>query len=206
MTKPDSTRPHVDKVCVYCASSTPLNAAMVDAAERLGRLLAERGAGLVYGGGAVGLMGTVADAVLGAGGHVTGIIPTNLFPVEVAHRGLDRLVEVGSMHERKAEMMACSDAFIALPGGFGTLEEFAEVLTWAQLGIHTKPMGLLNTDGFFDLLIEFFDRAVDDGILKTKNRELFAVADEPAELLDELERRAAQPTPHEPKWRDLDLN
>ncbi len=160
----------------------------------------ERDIGLVYGGGSVGLMGLIADTVMAAGGRVTGIIPTTLFPIEVAHRGLTELIEVGSMHERKAEMIRRSDGFVALPGGFGTLEELAEVLTWAQIGLHDKPVGLLNTDGFFDMLLGFLDRCVDDQLLKPSNREMLLTGAEPTELLDRMaQRRPAG----EPKWFDL---
>lgn len=188
-------------VCVYCASSSPENSAVVDAACELGGLLAERGLELVYGGGSVGLMGMVADTVLAGGGRATGVIPTALFPVEVAHDGLTELVEVGSMHERKAEMIRRSDAFIALPGGFGTLEEIAEVLTWAQIGLHAKPAGFLNVDGFYDSLLAFFDRCVSDKVLKYRNRRLVLEAPTPAGLLAAL--TAYEPA-YEPKWFDLD--
>ena len=188
-------------VCVYCASSTGTDPALAESAVALGRLLAERGLELVYGGGSVGLMGLIADTVMTNGGTVTGIIPTSLMPREVAHQGLTRLIDVDSMHTRKAEMMERADGFIALPGGFGTLEELAEVLTWAQLGIHAKPIGLLNIGGFYDGLLTFFDRAIADGVLKPKNRELLLDRTEPAELLEAL---AAHRPSHEPKWVDLD--
>lgn len=195
--------PALRAVCVYCASSTGNDPALADTATALGRLLAERGTELVFGGGAVGLMGRIADTVLEAGGTVTGIIPTTLMPREVAHRGLTRLIEVDSMHARKARMIELSDGFIALPGGFGTLEELAEVLTWAQLGLHTKPIGLVNTGGFYDGLLRFFDRAVADGVLKPSNRTLLLTNDDPAALLASMESHHPD---REPKWADLDLD
>jgi uncharacterized protein (TIGR00730 family) len=188
-------------ICVYCASSTGTNPLLAETATELGRLLATKGVDVVYGGGAVGLMGTVADAAMAEGGRVVGIIPSALMPAEVAHRGITELVEVASMHERKAAMIARSDGFIALPGGFGTLEEVAEVLTWAQLGLHDKPIGLLNVDGFYDNLLAFFDRCIGDGVLKQKNRDLLVVETTPAALVSTMEQH--QPT-HEPKWSDLE--
>lgn len=188
-------------VCVYCASSIPENPALVAATRQLGSEIAARELELVYGGGSVGLMGLVADTVLASGGRVTGVIPTSLFPVEVGHGELTELVEVASMHERKAEMIRRSDAFVALPGGFGTLEEIAEVLTWAQIGLHAKPAGFLNVDGFFDSLLAFFDRCVTDGVLKEKNRRLVIAETNPELMLDALENYRAE---YEPKWFDLD--
>ena len=189
------------RICVYCASSTGTNEHVVAATEALGRQLVDRDLELVYGGGAVGLMGLIADTVMAGGGAVTGVIPTGLFPIEVAHTGLTRLVEVGSMHERKAEMIRLADGFIALPGGFGTLEEVAEVLTWAQLGMHGKPVGFLNVDGFYDQLLGFFDRCVSDQVLKPKNRELVLCEDDPGKLLDAF--ATYQPV-FDGKWIDLD--
>ncbi len=174
---------------------------LAETAVALGHLLADQGLELVYGGGSVGLMGLVADAVLERGGEVTGIIPLVLMPTEVAHRGVTRLLDVDSMHSRKAKMIELSDAFIALPGGFGTLEELAEVLTWAQLGIHAKPIGLLNVGGFYDGLLAFFDRAIADGVLKPTNRELLLDRSDPLDLLDALRRYHPS---YEPKWVDLD--
>ncbi|MGH1505953.1 MAG: TIGR00730 family Rossman fold protein [Acidimicrobiales bacterium] len=193
--------PTIDRLCVYCASSPGSNPAVTAATEALGQLLAERDIELVYGGGAVGLMGLVADTVLAGGGRVTGIIPTGLFSREVAHRGVTELIEVDSMHERKMAMFERSDAFMALPGGFGTLEEVAEVTTWSQIGIHTKPIGLLNVDGFWDGLITWLDRAVDDRVLREENRGLLVVGDDPADLLATLE---ATEVTHTEKWLDLD--
>lgn len=188
-------------ICVYCASSTGTNPALAEATVDLGRALAAAGIELVYGGGSVGLMGLLADTVLGHGGEVTGIIPMPLMPEAVAHRGVTRLIEVDSMHTRKARMIERSDGFIALPGGFGTLEEVAEVLTWAQLGIHGKPVGLLNVDGFHDGLLAFLDRSVADGVLKANNRSLLIDRSDPAELLAAMQ--AYRPS-YEPKWVDLD--
>jgi len=153
----------------------------------MGRVLAERGLGLVYGGGSVGLMGAVADAALAAGGEVTGVIPQVLQTRELAHRSLSTLHVVGSMHERKALMADLSDGFVALPGGMGTLEELSEVLTWAQLGLHARPVGLLDVAGYYQPLIEFFDRAVGAGFLRPAHRQLLLVADQPKTLLDRIE-------------------
>jgi uncharacterized protein (TIGR00730 family) len=189
------------RLCVFCGSSTGTNETIVDTTVDLGRLLVEQGIDLVYGGGAVGLMGLVADTVLAAGGRVTGVIPKGLFAREVGHTGLTELIEVASMHERKALMYELSDGFCALPGGLGTLEELAEITTWGQLGLHTKPIGLLNVDGFYDPLLAFLDRAVGDGLLKPRNRELVVDAPTPEGLLAALRRyRVAA----EPKWIGLD--
>ena len=161
-----------------------------------------RGIDLVYGGGRVGLMGILADAVLKGGGHVIGVIPDTLVAREVAHLGLPDLRVVGSMHERKAEMASLADAFIAMPGGFGTFEELFEALTWTQLGLHAKRCGLLNVEGFYDPLLALLDRSVADGFLKTTNRQLLADATEPEALLDAL----AAPLPtSDGKWiRSID--
>lgn len=152
----------------------------------MGEALALRGISLVYGGGNVGLMGIVADAALAAGGEVIGVIPKALVDKEIAHRGLTDLRVVGSMHERKALMAELSDAFVALPGGYGTFEEFCEVLTWAQLGIHQKPCGLLNIEGYYDRLIAFFDHAVGEAFLRPQHRSLVLKEQEPMLLLDIL--------------------
>ena len=160
----------------------------MEAAQQIGRELVERGYGLVYGGGNVGLMTIVADTVLELHGHVTGVIPDILVGKEVAHRGLSDLRVVGSMHERKAVMAELSDGFIALPGGIGTLEEFFEVLSWAQLGIHNKPCGLLNVSGYFQHLIRFLDYAVNQDFLKPKHRSLLIVEENAPALLDRFEQ------------------
>lgn len=174
-------------VCVYCGSSLGRDPHHQRTAAAVGRHLAERGATVVYGGGAVGLMGLMADAALAAGGRVVGVIPRGLFSREVAHTGVTELVEVGSMHERKARMAELADAFVALPGGLGTLEELAEITTWAQLGIHDKPVAVLDTDGFWAPLLGFLDGAVDAGFLKPRNRELVCRITEVERLLDDLE-------------------
>ena len=170
-------------VCVFCGSSPGRDPIHAEAARALGRALAARGLTLVYGGGATGLMGIVADAALGAGGQVTGIIPRGLERRELAHRGLTRLEVVGSMHERKARMAALAEGFVALPGGMGTLEELAEILTWAQLGLHARPVGLLDVGGYYQPLVAFFDRAVTAGFLRPEHRALLAVERDPAALL-----------------------
>ena len=153
----------------------------------MARELVARNYGLVYGGGNVGLMKVIADTVLELGGHVTGVIPDSLVTKEVAHRGLSDLRIVHSMHDRKALMAELSDGFIAMPGGIGTMEEFFEVLSWAQLGIHRKPCGLLNTAGYYDRLIDFLDHAVDHDFLKPKHRSLLILANEPLEILRRIE-------------------
>lgn len=185
------------RVCVFCASSPGSDPAITDATIALGRLLAERDIELVYGGGAVGLMGLVADTVMEAGGRVIGVIPSGLFGSEVGHQGLTSLEEVDTMHTRKARMYELSDAFIALPGGFGTLEELAETLTWNQIGILSKPVGVLDIGGFWQPLLALFDSMVDKTILKDKNRALLLDDPDPASLLDRL---AAQELTYEPKW------
>ena len=187
------------RVCVFTGSSSGARAEYRAAAGELGRLLAERGIGVVYGGARVGLMGVVADAALAAGGEVVGVIPEALVAKEVAHTGLSDLRVVGSMHERKALMSDLSDAFVALPGGWGTLEEFFEVLTWAQLGLHRKPCGLLNTLGYFDGLLAFLSHTIDEGFVRSQNAALIAVAPTPGELLERL--RSPPPPPVE-KWLD----
>jgi uncharacterized protein (TIGR00730 family) len=152
----------------------------------MGRTLAGRGLELVYGGGSVGLMGRLADAALAAGGRVVGVIPGVLRDRELAHRGLTELLVVGSMHQRKARMAELSDAFVALPGGMGTLEELAEILTWAQLGLHQRPVGLLDVAGYYGPLIAFFDQARDAGFLRPEHRDLLTVGGDPGALLDRL--------------------
>ena len=158
------------RVCVYCASSPGTNPAITAATRALGERLVAEDIELVYGGGSVGLMGLVADTVMQGGGRVWGVIPSRLFPREIAHPGLTELIEVESMHERKTRMFELADAFIALPGGFGTLEEVAEVTTWAQLGIHDKPIGLLDVDGYYGALLAWLDRAVRGGRTRPHRR------------------------------------
>jgi len=185
------------RVCVFCGSSLGRDPSYRRAAEGLGRLLAESGVGLVFGGGSVGLMGALADATLAAGGTAIGVIPRGLAAREIAHRGLTELWVVSSMHERKAQMARLADAFIALPGGFGTLEELLEIVTWAQLGIHRKPIGLLNVAGYYDALVALVDRAAVDGFIPTENRALVVVEGEPRAL---LERLAAYERPPSREW------
>ncbi len=170
-------------ICVFCGSRTGKKPAYTEAAKALGKALAERGLGLVFGGGHVGLMGVVADAVLDHGGAVTGVIPDFLVARELAHPRLSELIVVNSMHERKAIMAERSDGFIAMPGGFGTFEEFCEVLTWGQLSLHAKPMGLLNVNGYYDPLLSLFDQALTQDFLSAKNRALVLEAPQPEQLL-----------------------
>ncbi len=169
------------------------------AARETGRLLAERGVTLVYGGGRIGLMGILADAALARGGDVVGVIPEHLVRKEVAHNGLADLRTVSSMHERKALMADLSDAFIALPGGYGTLDEFCEILSWSQLGLHQKPCGILNVDGYYDGLLGLFDHAVREGFLQAEHRALVVVDEHPGRLLQRLEEA---PLPAVEKWID----
>jgi uncharacterized protein (TIGR00730 family) len=174
------------RLCVFCGSNSGTNSVYRDAAVAMGRLLAERGIELVYGGGNVGLMGVLADSVLEANGRVIGVIPKSLMAKEVGHQGLTELRIVKSMHERKALMADLSDGFIAMPGGFGTFEEFCEVVTWSQLGIHAKPCGLLNVDGYYDPLLALFDRAVREGFLREENRHLVLEDRDSARLLEKM--------------------
>jgi len=187
------------RLCVFCGSSPGARAEYRAAAEAMGVALARRGIGLVTGGGRVGLMGVVADAALAAGGAVIGVIPEALVAWEVAHAGLTELRVVGSMHERKALMADLSDAFAALPGGFGTLEEYCEVLTWSQLGLHAKACGLVNVAGYFDPLLAMFDRAVAERFLRPEHRALVLAAPDPERLIDQL---AAYRPPALEKWID----
>lgn len=176
----------IRSICVFCGSRHGSNPAYAEMARELGRLMAERGIRLVYGGGRVGLMGEVADAVLAGGGQVIGVIPSLLVEKEVEHRCLTQLHEVGSMHERKALMEQLSDAFVVLPGGFGTLDEACEILTWAQLGLHAKPLGLINTAGYYDLLTAFLDHAQGEDFISATNRRLVQVEATAAALLERL--------------------
>ena len=177
----------VRRICVFTGSRHGSSGAYAAAAQRLGRELIERSMALVYGGGNVGLMTVIADTVLELGGHVTGVIPNTLVSQEVAHRGVSRLHVVDSMHERKALMAKLADGFVAMPGGIGTMEEFFEVLSWAQLGLHEKPCGLLNVSGYYDPLIQFLDHAVAEDFIKAKHRALMIVEPEPGKLLDRFE-------------------
>jgi uncharacterized protein (TIGR00730 family) len=184
-------------VCVFCGSSTPADPRYRDAARALGALVARRGIDLVYGAGGVGLMGELADAALGHGGRVIGVIPAGLFAREVGHTGLTELHEVASMHERKQLMYDLSDAFVALPGGLGTLEELAEVATWSQLGLHGKPIVLLDVDGFWEPLVSQLDRMAGVGLLKPASRDLIQRTRSAEEALRVL--AAAEPA-HPEKW------
>jgi len=190
------------RLCVFCGSNAGHDPRYRAAAEELGGLLAERGVELVYGGGNVGLMGAVADACLAAGGTVIGVIPEALVGKEVAgrhvdHRALTRLEVVDSMHTRKARMAELSDGFIALPGGFGTFEEFCEILTWGQLGFHAKPVGLLNVNHFYDPLLALFDHAVREGFLREQNRAMALAETDIGRLLDAMNTYRAEPVS---KW------
>lgn len=182
------------RVCVYCGSSPGSDAAYVATARALGDALAGQGIGLVYGGAKIGVMGAVADAVLAAGGEVTGVIPHALMHKEVAHDQLTALHVVGSMHERKAMMAELSDAFIALPGGIGTFEELFEIWTWGQLGFHAKPCGLLNVAGYYDQLIGFLDHATAQGFIRPQHRHMLIAADAIAPLLDAMHEFQPPPT------------
>ena len=175
-----------ENICVFCGSSKGRRLEYGEAAVALGTLLARRGIGLVYGGGNVGLMGLVADACLAAGGSVTGIIPEALMVKEAGHLALTRMEVVDSMHVRKARMAELSDGFIALPGGFGTFEEMFEVLTWAQLGFHTKPIGLVNVGEYFAPLIAMCDRAVEEGFMRLDHRRLLQDGTDPQAVLDAM--------------------
>lgn len=189
----------VDHICVFCGSSFGRGPTYKAAAEALGRLLAERGITLVYGGARVGLMGAVADAVLAAGGKAVGVIPKSMLDREIAHTGLTELHVVNSMHERKALMANLSQAFIALPGGFGTFEEFCEILTWGQLGLHQKPVALLNVDGYYDDLLALFDKAFAEQFIRTEHRRLIIQDAYPVNILNAF---ANYQPPTVTKWLD----
>jgi len=175
------------RICVFCGSSEGSRPEYRAAAEEMGAELVRRNIGLVYGGGNVGLMGIIADAVLKVGGEAQGVIPENLMALEVGHKGLTKLHVVHSMHERKALMADLSDAFVAMPGGFGTLEEFCEVLTWTQLGLHAKPCGILNILGYYSPLLAMFDHAVEERFLKPENRALVLAGESPTDLLQAMD-------------------
>lgn len=185
------------RIAVFCGSNKGTRPAYTEAAERLGELLAREKIELVYGGGMVGLMGVVADAALRHGGHVIGVIPQSLVIKEVVHEKLPDLRVVKNMHERKALIAELADGFIALPGGYGTYEEFCEVLAWSQLGYHKKPFGLLDAAGFYRGLLEFFDHATREGFIRPQHRELVIVEDNAEKLLERLKK--FQP-PTEVKW------
>lgn len=175
-------------VCVFCGSREGTRPSYAEAARLVGKTLARRGIGVVYGGGRVGLMGAVADAVLEEGGEVVGVIPEALLAREIAHEGLTKLHVVDSMHERKRLMAGLSDGFVTLPGGYGTFEEFLEVLSWAQLGIHGKPCGLLDVDGYYGPLATLFDEAVKEGFVPPHHRLLVLIKRDPESLLDAMVR------------------
>jgi uncharacterized protein (TIGR00730 family) len=185
------------RVCVFCGSSVGGNPEYEHAAREMGKVLAYRDIGLVYGGGNVGLMGVIADAVLDAGGEVIGVIPHALNEREIAHTGVTDLRVVDSMHERKAMMAQLSDAFIAMPGGVGTFEEFFEVVTWTQLGLHRKPCGLLNVADFYTPLVDFIDRTVIEGFIRPVHRAAIVVDSDPVRLLEKL---SSVQLPDVPKW------
>lgn len=184
-------------LCVYCGSSLGRRPEYADGAKAMAQALVRRELQLVYGGASVGIMGLLADTVLELGGRATGVIPESLLKKEVAHDGLNELHVTQSMHERKTLMAELSDGFIALPGGIGTLEEMFEIWTWAQLGFHKKPVGLLNVAGYYDSLVQLIDDSVDEGFVKPLHRKMFAVESDPDQLLDRFE--AYQP-PHGDKW------
>lgn len=185
------------RLCVFCGSSIGNKTAYAEAARSMGALLASRGIGLIYGGGNVGLMGVVADAVIDHGGEVIGVIPQALADREIAHDRITELHVVDSMHTRKAMMAELADGFIAMPGGVGTFEEFFEVVTWTQLGLHRKPCGLLNVSGFYSPLAAFIDQAVSEGFIKPVHRAAIVVDDDPERLLNRL---GTIELPVVPKW------
>jgi uncharacterized protein (TIGR00730 family) len=190
----------IKRICVFCGSLSGAREVYGEQARTLGRAMAERGIGLVYGGGGVGMMGAVADAVIEAKGEVIGVIPYALASKERARRGVDMRV-VNTMHERKAMMAGLSDAFIAMPGGFGTFEEMMETITWGQLGIHRKPVGLLNVAGYYDPLLAMIDRGIEEGFILPSYRKLFVAASGVDELLDLM--RKFQPIEGVMKWIEM---
>jgi uncharacterized protein (TIGR00730 family) len=187
------------RLCVFCGSNSGAQPVYVQAAQDIGYLLAQRGIGLVFGGGKVGLMGAVADACLKHGGKVTGVMPRVLVEKEIAHRGLTELHVVESMHERKALMADLADGFVALPGGYGTWDEFFEVLTWSQLGLHRKACAVLNVNGYYDPFLAMAERAFDEGFLRDVHRDLLLAEADPARLLDRL---SSYTVPIVDKWID----
>lgn len=189
----------IQRLCVYCGSSVGARAQYKQAASTLGRLLAERDIELVYGGGHVGLMGAVADGALSAGGRVIGVIPCALMDRELGHTGVQDLRVVADMHERKMTMATLADAFIALPGGWGTIEELSEMLTWLQLAIHAKPIGVLNVAGYFDPFLAFAERMIEERFVRVEHRRLYSVESEPEALLERLMQ--PMPAPID-KWVD----
>ena len=188
------------RICVFCGSSPGARPAYGEAAEELGRVLVAERIGLVYGGGKVGLMGRLADAVLAAGGEAIGVLPEALVAKEIGHPGLSDLRVVGSMHERKALMADLSDGFVALPGGLGTVEELFEVYTWSQLGLHLKPCALLDVEGYYEGIATFLSHAVDERFLREDHRHMLIVEREPRTLIERLRR--FEPAAIVPKWID----
>jgi cytokinin riboside 5'-monophosphate phosphoribohydrolase len=176
----------IKRICVFCGSSPGARQVYTDMAQKLGKTIVSHGMGLVYGGGSIGLMGVIADTVLKEHGEVIGVIPRSLSARELAHPYLTDLRFVSSMHERKAIMAELSDAFIAMPGGFGTFDEFFEIVTWAQLDLHAKPIGLLNVERYFDLLLTFFNHVLEERFIQSRHRQLITTSDDPEELLREL--------------------
>ena len=186
--------------CVYCGASTRVNAIYKEAARRLGAILGERSVELVYGGGRVGLMGILADAALAAGGRVTGVIPEHIQSLEVGHTGLTNLIVVETMHERKRAMIDRSSAFVVLPGGFGTLDETFEILSWKQLRLHDKPVVLVDIDGFWGPLVALIDHVVDQGFALPGNRRMFTVVRQVEDVIDALGRQPDPAVRLESKW------
>lgn len=187
-------------IVVFCASSPGHGPSFVEAAKVVGQVFVERGIRLVFGGGRVGLMGAVADSVMAHGGSVVGVIPKFLNSKEIGHTGITELIEVDTMHERKTKMNNLCDGVIALPGGFGTMEELFEMTTWGQLGLHKKPIGILNVDGFYDHLINFIQHMVDTGVLKAENQKMILHSDNIEDLLEQMESFEAPPVP---KWLNI---
>ncbi|MRG28400.1 TIGR00730 family Rossman fold protein [Laceyella tengchongensis] len=191
----------MERICVYAGSNPGNKPLYSEAARELGKCLAMRGIELVYGGSRLGLMGAVAEAALAGSGRVIGVMPTALFRGEMVHQSLTQLIEVADMHERKAKMMELSDGFIALPGGYGTLEEVFEVLSWGQLGIHKKPIGLLNVDGYYEPVLDMIQKAVSEGFFPKDHGQIVICESEPARLLALMEQY--QPPALQTKWTEL---
>lgn len=184
-------------ICVFCGSNTGFSPKYVEVAQQLGYLFVERDIRLIYGGGNVGLMGAMADAMLEKGGKVTGVIPHFLMEKEVGHTGLDEQILVDTMHIRKQKMADMSEGFIAMPGGFGTMDELNEILTWSQLGLHSHPIGVLNVNGYYDHLLGMFDKMVTEGFLRQENRNIVLDADSSEDLLEQMANYQA---PDTTKW------
>lgn len=187
----------ISKIAVYCASSTGNDPKFKETAYQLGKTFADKKISLVYGGGNVGLMGAIADGVMENDGHTIGVLPYFLAQKELAHKGISEMILVETMHERKAKMCELAEGFIALPGGFGTMEELFEMLTWAQLSLHRKPVAILNINGFYDHLIEFIERMVESGLLKEEYRTMLIVGNEIEDLLNQIMKYEA---PKNDKW------